>query len=129
MIKIRPYRKRQDVKLLELLLSEGEEWAEYSAPDKRDLYFLNCEKSLTYLLYEDDEVIGYVRALEDYSYCIYICDLLVRHDKRGHQYGKMLMDHVRSEFPHLTVYVMSDVDPYYQKQGYEKIGSIFEVKS
>lgn len=128
MIKIRPYRKKQDTKLLELLLSEGETWAVYSALDKRDLYLLNCEKSLTYLLYEEDEVIGYIRALEDYSYYIYVCDLLVRKDKRGHGYGKLLMDHIKHEYPHLTVYVMSDEDDYYIKQGYDKVGSIFEVK-
>lgn len=128
MIKIRPYRKRQDTKLLDLLLSEGSEWAEYTAPNKRDLYLLNCEKSFTYLLYEDEEVIGYIRALEDYSYYMYVCDLLVRKDKRGQGYGKLLMDHIQKEFPNLTVLVMSDVDEYYTKLGYQKIGSIFEVK-
>ncbi len=128
MIKIRPYRKRQDTKLLDLLLSEGHEWAEYTAPDKKDLYLLNCEKSFTYLLYEDEEVIGYIRALEDYSYYMYVCDLLVRKDKRGQGYGKLLMDHIQKEFPKLTVLVMSDVDEYYTKLGYQKIGSIFEVK-
>ncbi|RJX26010.1 MAG: N-acetyltransferase [Acholeplasma sp.] len=128
MIKIRPYRKRQDTKLLDLLLSEGDMWAIYSAPDQRDLYFLNCEKSLTYLLYEEDEVIGYIRAIEDYSYYIYILDLLVRKDKRGHGYGKLLIEHIQHEFPNLTVFVMSDEDDYYIKQGYHKVGSIFEVK-
>lgn len=32
------------------------------------------------------------------------------------------------EYPGQTVYVMSDVDAYYEKVGFQKIGSVFEVK-
>jgi hypothetical protein len=37
------------------------------------------------------------------------------------------MEQVCKEYPEQTVYVMSDVDPYYEKQGYQKEGTIFIV--
>ena len=43
--------------------------------------------------------------------------------------GKKLMERTSSEFPNTDVYVLSDVDPYYTKLGYQKEGSIFKVKA
>jgi hypothetical protein len=37
------------------------------------------------------------------------------------------MEHICSDYPDQTAYVMSDVDGYYKKQGYRREGSIFEV--
>jgi predicted N-acetyltransferase YhbS len=58
----------------------------------------------------------------------YVYDLLVRKSYRGNQIGKNLMERMCQGFPNQPVYVMSDVDPYYEKLGYRKEGSIFEVK-
>jgi GNAT superfamily N-acetyltransferase len=82
---------------------------------------------MTYLLFKDAELVAYIRAIEDMGYAIYICDLLVDQHHRGHGFGKMLIEHVKSLYPMYEIYVMSDVDPYYIKQGYKKIGSIFEI--
>lgn len=60
---------------------------------------------------------------------VYIYDLLVRKSYRGRQLGKTLMERVCQDFPSQTIYVMSDVDPYYEKLGYRREGSIFEVKA
>ncbi len=38
------------------------------------------------------------------------------------------MERVCSDFPGDTVYVMSDADKYYEKQGYRREGSVFEVR-
>ena len=39
------------------------------------------------------------------------------------------MERVCPDFLDQPVYVMRDVDPYYEKLGYHKAGSIFEVKA
>jgi hypothetical protein len=39
------------------------------------------------------------------------------------------MERVCRDFPNQPVYVMSDSDPYYEKLGYEREGSIFIVKA
>jgi len=37
------------------------------------------------------------------------------------------MECIYKDHPDKIVYVMSDVDEYYEKQGYRKEGSVFEV--
>jgi hypothetical protein len=39
----------------------------------------------------------------------------------------MLVAQAAADYAQQPVYVMSDVDPYYEKQGYQRVGSIFEV--
>ncbi|MDX9691693.1 MAG: GNAT family N-acetyltransferase [Acholeplasmataceae bacterium] len=114
-------------KLMDLIKSEGEEWQDYFLSGKEQLYLDSCQKSITYLLFKDDEVVGFIRSLEDYNYAIYICDLLVHKNHRGHAYGKKLISYVKALYPHFDCYVMSDVDPYYEKLNYEKVGSIFKI--
>ncbi len=124
-VKIRPYRKRYEEALMNLIRLEGEAWSCYSSDQNKDLYMLSLEKSITYLIFEGDELAGYVRALEDFGFYIYICDLLVTPKHRGKGYGNQLMRHIQSKYPKFDTYVMSDVDDYYIKQGYLKEGSIF----
>jgi len=38
------------------------------------------------------------------------------------------MECISKDYPDQNVYVMSDVDEYYEKQGFRREGSIFEVK-
>ena len=125
MIEIRRYSKYKESQFFQFLEKEGEEWSCYYAPKNRDRYALNLEKSISYLLYKDKEIIGYIRALEDFGFYIYICDLLVDKDHRGHGYGNKMMEHIKSIYPNHDIYVMSDIDPYYEKQGYKKEGSVF----
>jgi GNAT superfamily N-acetyltransferase len=58
---------------------------------------------------------------------VYIYDLLVRKAHTGNQIGKLLMEQACRDFPDQSVYVMSDVDVYYEKLGYMREGTIFEV--
>ncbi|WP_242328576.1 GNAT family N-acetyltransferase [Enterococcus avium] len=84
--------------------------------------------SITYLLFEKEKICGYVRCREDDGFGVYVYDLLVDADCRGKSYGRFLMEQACKDFPEQTVYVMSDVDPYYEKQGYQKEGTIFIVR-
>mgnify|MGYP007033192529 CR=1 FL=1 len=47
---------------------------------------------------------------------------------RGHCFGRMLLDRVCGDHPDDAVYVMSDVDEYYLKQDYQRIGSVFRIQ-
>lgn len=126
-MRIEKYNQVMYADFLELVISEGEEWEEYSVTKKED-YKKALDSSIVYLAYEDDLCIGYIRAKEDHSFGLYIYDLLVRKDFRGRSYGQMLINHLCKHYKDQTIYVMSDVDPYYESLGYQKIGSIFEVK-
>lgn len=127
-MKIIRYQEARDYeKLLELLIREGDDWQCYHAENIRDTYKKLLKKSITFVLYFHETIIGYLRCLYDVGFYVYICDLLVDKNYRGHGYGRMLMDRVKNTYKDQTVFVMSDVDPYYTKLGYEREGSIFIV--
>lgn len=120
--------QREDVETLFKLMKKEPDWSEYLSDENKENYFRALQTSLTYLLFEEEQLCGYVRCREDDGFGVYVYDLLVDADFRGKSYGRYLMEQVCKDFPEQTVYVMSDVDPYYEKQGYQKEGTIFIVK-
>lgn len=114
--------------IFNLLIDEGGDWSDYHGPIGRSKYIKALESSIAYIAYDETFVCGYVRCREDDGFGVYIYDLLVRKTHRGKQIGKTLMERVFKDFPNQPIYVMSDVDPYYEKLGYHREGSIFEVK-
>ncbi len=124
-LKIRKYNPTLDYEgLMKLIQSEGEEWKDYLNPPYRKA----LENSITYVALVGEELCGYSRSLSDSGIFIWVVDLLVNKNRRGLSIGKKLMDYILTDFPDIDVYVMSDVDQYYKKLGYEKEGSIFKLK-
>ena len=127
---IRVYNKYEDEdKLMKIIEDEGEDWACYSASSVSDKYRSALQDSITYVAYEEEVLCGYSRSIDDCGFYIYVCDLLVVPAYRGQKIGRKLMECIYEDYPDHTVYVMSDVDEYYIKQGYKREGSIFEVLS
>jgi ribosomal protein S18 acetylase RimI-like enzyme len=125
---IKKYDKVDESSLFDLLIDEGDEWSDYHGPQGRDQYVKALESSITFIAYDESVLCGYVRCREDDGFGVYVYDLLVRRTYRGRQIGKRLMEQVVMSYPSQPIYVMSDVDPYYEKLGYRREGSIFEVK-
>ncbi|WFF71873.1 GNAT family N-acetyltransferase [Proteiniclasticum sp. QWL-01] len=128
-MKIKKYSKADETLLFDLLIDEGDDWIEYHGAAGRSKYVKALESSITYIAYHENLVCGYARCREDNGFGVYVYDLLVRKTRRGRQIGKSLMERVCQDFPEQPVYVMSDVDMYYEKLGYRREGSIFEVKA
>jgi GNAT superfamily N-acetyltransferase len=120
-MEILSYNHTYEVQLFDLIQSDPE-WLEYI--EFKQKYIQALEQSSAFIMMENEQCIGFIRGKDDAGFGFYVYDLLVRKDKRGHGYGKVLIDHVRNLYQ--PVYVMSDVDPYYEKIGLTKIGSIFE---
>ena len=125
---IKRYSNTDESHLFEMLTEEGEDWSDYYGEKGHSKYLKALESSFTYVIYDDNVLCGYIRCREDDGFGIYVYDLLVRKSYRGRQFGKKLMEQVHKDFANQPVYVMSDVDPYYEKLGFRKIGAIFEVK-
>ncbi len=124
-LNIRAYNPDLDYEnLMMLIKSEGEEWKDYLKP----IYRKALENSITYVAVIGEDLCGYSRSLSDAGIFIWVIDLLVNKKRRGLSIGKRLMDCILNDFPDIDVYVMSDVDQYYQKLGYKNEGSIFKVK-
>lgn len=128
LITIRRYSIYDEHRLFSLIQQEGDEWKGYWASPGREKYKKALNSSITYLLFEDEKLCGYARCRDDDGYGVYIYDLLVDKAFRGKEYGRMLMEQACEDFPDDTIYVMSDVNPYYEKLGYGIAGTIFIVK-
>lgn len=127
-IKIRKYKREDADNVMKIIELEGEEWAEYWKLGKAEMYRNALKKSITYVADENGEICGYSRSIDDYACEIIVVDLLVTPRHRGKGLGSKLMEVLCEEYPQKQVYVMSDVDVFYKKQGYEKVGSVFQVK-
>lgn len=125
---IKRYSNTDKSQLFDMLREEGDDWSCYHGEKGYAKYLKALESSITYVAYDDNILCGYARCREDDGFGVYVCDLLVRKPYRGNQFGKLLLEQVCKDFSEQTVYVMSDVDPYYEKLGYRREGSIFEVK-
>ena len=128
-MEIKKYSKAYESLLFDLIADEGDEWIDYHGSTGRDKYIKALESSITYIACDGTLVCGYIRCREDDGFGVYVYDLLVRKSYRGKQIGKILMERACQDFPEQVVYVMSDVDRYYEKLGYRREGSIFEVKA
>lgn len=123
---IRRYNKHTDESNLMKMIEAEEGW-DYNNANLAGKYKKALETSITYVAYLDDVLCGYSRSLNDFDEYIYVCDLLVMPAYRGKEIGRKLMECLYNDYPNQIVYVMSDVDGYYRKINYKKIGSIFEV--
>ena len=125
-MQIRKYNKISDESKLMKMIDEEEGW-DYANETLAEKYKVALETSVTYVAYQDDILCGYSRSLNDFGEYIYVCDLLVMPAYRGKEIGRKLMECIYKDYPNQVVYVMSDVDGYYEKVDYKRIGSIFEV--
>ena len=124
---IRPYEPTDEPAFFAMLEAEGDDWREYFGPAGRASYARAMRTSVAYVLVVDGELCGYARCREDDGFGVYVHDLLVVRPHRGRSLGRALMERVCADVADQTVYVMSDVDPYYEKLGYRREGSIFVV--
>lgn len=110
--------------IFEMIKEEG--WTDYYKGSSCSKYVLALESSITYVAYKGDDICGYIRCREDDGFGVYVYDLLVRKKFRGEGIGKQLMDKIHSKYNPQPLYVMSDVDAYYEKLGYLKEGTVFK---
>jgi ribosomal protein S18 acetylase RimI-like enzyme len=103
------------------------DWDMFSNEQSIDNYKKSLLNSITYVCYQDDMFCGYLRALLDDCFAIYISELFVVPECRDRAVGRSLLAKVNMDYPHLSVYVLSDEDAYYRKLGYEIIGSVFKI--
>jgi len=109
-------------------ISKDPNWDMFTNDAAIDIYRKSLKNGITYVCYNNNEFCGYVRALLDDGFTVYISELYVIQEWRNLKIGQSLLERVNSDFSKLTVYVLSDEDSYYEKIGYIKIGPVFEFK-
>jgi ribosomal protein S18 acetylase RimI-like enzyme len=104
-------------------------WAIFTNDDAIGNYRKSLIESITYVCYHNEVFCGYLRALLDDGFAVYISELYVVPEWRKRMIGRSLLAQVKTDFVSLTVYALSDEDAYYEKLGYKRIGSVFEIQS
>ena len=127
-IKIIEYTPKNEKQLFALIQREGDEWT-YWQGNNWAKYQKALTTSVTYLIFVNDVLCGYVRCRDDSGFGVYVFDLLVDKNHRGNNYGRLLLEHLYLRFQNDPVYVLGDVYPYYEdKLGYEIEGKVYVVK-
>ena len=128
-ISIKKYDEARDADAMFALMKQEGDWGDCCNEGNEAKYKLTLNKSVAFVLYCGDTLCGFVRVRDDSGFGVYIHDLLVGKKYRGSGYGKMLIEFAADGFAGSTVYVLSDVDDYYNKQGYvKKVGSVITVR-
>ncbi len=123
-MKISKYNPEHEVDVLSAI-SEDQDWDMFTNDVSIDIYRKSLKNGVTYVCYNNNEFCGYVRAILDDGFAVYISELYVIPKWRNHKIGQSLLERVKLDFANLTVYALSDEDVYYQKKGYKRIGSVF----
>lgn len=108
-------------------ITKEPDWEIFTSEAAIDRYRSRLNESVTYVCYDDKAFCGYVRAILDDGFAVYISELYVVPAWRNRGVGRSLMAQVKADHGRLLVYALSDEDAYYEKLGYRKAGSVFEV--
>lgn len=122
---IRYERKHEDAVIA--AIKEDPNWDMFTNAGAIDNYRKRLQESITYVCYEGGMFSGYLRALLDNGVALYISELFVVPEMRNRKIGRALITKAGTDFRNIAVYALSDEDAYYEKLGYEKIGSVFKI--
>ena len=108
-------------------IRQDPDWDMFTHDDAIDAYRESLKHGITYVCYHHHEFCGYLRAILDAGFAVYVSELYVVPQWRNHRVGQSLLERVKEDFSPLTVYALSDEDAYYEKKGYQRIGSVFQL--
>jgi len=123
-MKITKYQQAHEDDILGAI-SKDPDWDLFTNNAAIEYYRKSLENSITYVCYRKNEFCGYVRALLDDGFAVYISELFVVPKWRNQNIGQSLLERISIDYSNLTVYVLSDEDIYYEKKGYKRIGSVY----
>lgn len=116
-MKIRKIEKKDYSQIKQLY--QEEEWLSFLRVD----FELAIEHSISLVAYENDKILGFLRALSDGYITIFIGEIIVRKDVRKQGIGKALITAVHSMYPTARIDLISEADQFYQENGFKKIGT------
>ena len=120
------YVKKHENDVLAALRTDPD-WIEFTSTENIEAYKESLFDSVTYVCYSNNEFYGFVRAICDKGQAVYVSELYVVKKWRNNKISQLLLEQVGIDYSNLKVYALSDEDTYYQKKGFNRIGSIFEI--
>jgi GNAT superfamily N-acetyltransferase len=120
------YKREHEDAVISAIMKDPD-WDMFTKENSVASYKERLLESVTYVCLENGVFCGYVRALLDDGFAVYISELFVVPEWRNRKIGRALVEKVKMDFEQLTVYALSDEDAYYEKLGYRNVGSVFEI--
>lgn len=87
----------------------------------KENYFKALENSITTVAVDNnDNVLGYIRALTDGYVTLFICELLIVKHKRGEGIGKILIRDLHRKYPYTRIDLLATQksSTFYEKQNF-----------
>lgn len=125
-MKILKYRRQHENAVISAIKKDPD-WGIFTNENTIGNYRKRLLESITYVCYDNKIFGGFLRAIPDDGFAVYISELFVVPELRNRTIGRTLIRKVKTDFRHLSVYALSDEDAYYEKLGYKKIGSVFKI--
>lgn len=119
------YGKPHESELIALLESEPD-WNSFTGTGSINAFKNALLSSETYVCKIENKMCGYLRAIVD-EFGIYVSEIYVSPSHRRKGYGKELLKTIKQDHPNQDVYVFSDEDLYYERLGFKRVGSIFQL--
>lgn len=83
-------------------------------------------------VWDNERLIGILRAITDYSYCCYISDIAVDKEYQGYRIGTMLLDLLLSRLGNEEIkYILTSAPNaigFYEKYGFERNDNTFIIR-
>ncbi|MGD6873426.1 GNAT family N-acetyltransferase [Sutcliffiella horikoshii] len=78
--------------------------------------------NITFCVWKDNILVGYIRGLTDYSITLFICELLISKQYRGLGIAKFLIQYVHNLYPttRLDLLATSTSKDFYKKNGFRE---------
>jgi GNAT superfamily N-acetyltransferase len=108
-------------------IKKDPDWDMFTHENVIERYKDRLIESITYVCVDNGVFCGYVRALLDDDFAVYISELFVVPEWRNRKIGRSLLEKVKNDFKKLTVYALSDEDPFYEKLNYTPAGTMFRI--
>ena len=108
-------------------IKQDPHWDMFTNEAAADNYRQRLSESITYVCYEKKTFSGYLRAILDDGISVYISELFVVPEMRNRKIGRALITKLKFDYSNFSVYALSDEDLYYEKLGYKKAGSVYEI--
>jgi ribosomal protein S18 acetylase RimI-like enzyme len=126
-MKISKYNSEYEEAILSAIKKDAD-WEMFTNDESIDAYKASLKDSITYVCHINNKFCGYLRAILDSGFGIYISELYVVPECRNNKVGRTLLEQVKKDYSDIDVYALSDEDSYYEKIGHKKIGSVFQLK-
>jgi ribosomal protein S18 acetylase RimI-like enzyme len=127
-MQILKYKPEHEESLLSAIKQDAD-WEVFTNDAAIGKYKQRLRSDVTYVCCDGGTFCGYVRAILDDGFAVYISELYVVPRFRNRMIGRSLVARVKTDHGGLAVYALSDEDAYYEKLGYKRIGSVFVITS